>query len=152
MLTLGPRDETGRHHAYTRFRLAWNHNPQPTATACRPGQPEVTLLTLTVLPQWQDLAQGAAPLQARWQQFLAATEQHELGHVHLCIRAANSLSAQLAGLPPRPDCAALQADAERLAATILRALGQKHAEYDRQTEHGVRQGGHLTTDLLADSY
>ena len=146
----GPRDSGGRHHAYTRWRLRWTHDPQPVgsnaplASGCRPGQPQITLFLLTVAPRWVDVEQAAPSLRSTWARFLEATQQHEEGHRNLCMRAAQSLLDRLRSLSPAEDCSRLQQQAQQVAAQVLDDLLARQRAYDRLTDHGMRQG----TDLL----
>lgn len=151
MRELGPRESGRRHHAYTRFRLRWTHDPQPVSRAvdssqvgCRSGQPQITLFLLTVAPRWLDQAQAPPSLQAVWDRFLAATQEHEEGHRNLCMRAAQSLLQRLRSLQPAGDCSQLQTQAQKAAAQALSDLAARQSAYDRLTDHGLRQG----TDVL----
>lgn len=151
MRELGPRELGRRHHAYTRFRLRWTHDPQPVSPAvdssqagCRVGQPQIALFLLTVAPRWLDQAQAPASLQAVWDRFLAATQEHEEGHRNLCMRAAQSLLERLRSLQPAGDCLQLQKQAQKVAAQALSDLAARQRAYDRLTDHGLRQG----TDAL----
>jgi predicted secreted Zn-dependent protease len=137
-----PVREEGRiYHAYSRWtvgwRLGWEHDG---AGQCRVASAQVTLDGTITLPR---LVAGDALQGRRFDRYLTALTDHELGHYHHGEEAAAAVASALQALGPMDNCAALDRAAGATAAAIVERYRQRDREYDRLTEHGRTQGASL---------
>lgn len=143
MESLGPVDqnEGKRFQGNTSWNVRWNYMmaPQPGGL-CRLEQIAVTLQVTMTLPDWQPKRRADSLLKSRWPAFLSALTNHEMGHRANGVRAAFAVRDALAGMAPGGDCRQLGDSANAAAKAALDARQGADADYDRQTEHGARQG------------
>lgn len=146
MDSLGPVDanEGKRFQGNTSWNVRWNYMmaPQPGGL-CRLEQVAVTLQVTMTLPDWTPKRHADSLLKSRWPAFLSALTNHEMGHRANGVRAAFAVRDALAGVAPLASCRQLGDAANAAASAAMAARQGADAEYDRQTEHGARQGVRL---------
>lgn len=143
MEKLGPVDgnEGKRYQGNTSWSVRWNFMmmPQPGGV-CRLEQVAVTLQVTMTLPEWQPKRHADTLLKSRWPAFLSALTNHEMGHRANGVRAAFAVRDAPAGVAPASGCRQLGDAANAAAKAALDARQGADAAYDRETEHGARQG------------
>lgn len=98
-------------------------------------------LSLVVhLPDWQDSARAPAALQQAWQRFLRALRAHEEGHVRLALKHAAALREEIANSKPEASCSTFMAKLEERVAAAQARMEREQADYDEETQHGIKQG------------
>jgi predicted secreted Zn-dependent protease len=128
-------------HAYTTWRVKWQYRWQIETTGnCRIAEVATTLDTSIQLPR---LDGGNAQQQERFQRYLSALREHELGHHGIGRKAALEVDRQLKAMPAMADCSRLIAAANRLAQHIVERYKDEERTYDLVTEHGRTQGARL---------
>ncbi|QMV64561.1 DUF922 domain-containing protein [Pseudomonas berkeleyensis] len=137
-----PIHENGQvFHAYTRWKVQWNFWWREQ----RDGRCQIdltrTLLNASItLPR---LGGGDAQQRQRFEQYLSALREHELGHYRIGQAAAAEIDAALLATPEYPSCAELQQQANQRANAILQRYAEQEWQYDQQTGHGRSQGAWL---------
>ena len=143
MKRLGPFDqlEGKRFAGNTSWNVRWNYMmaPQPDGR-CRLQQVAITLQVTMTLPDWQPRHRADRLLQSHWPAFLAALTNHEMGHRANGVQAAFAVRDALAAVAPAESCQQLGDTANAVAKAAMESRQGADVEYDRQTEHGVRQG------------
>jgi len=146
MKKLGPIDqhEGKRFAGSTNWDLRWNYlmAPQPDGR-CQLQQVAITLQVTMTLPEWQPKHRADQLLKSHWPAFLAALTNHEMGHRANGVRAAFAVRDALAAVVPAESCQQLGDTANAVAKAAMESRQGADVEYDRQTEHGVRQGVRL---------
>lgn len=128
-------------HAYTTWRVSWEFRWQQDADGnCRVSQVSTGLDSVIQLPR---LDGGSPEQQERFQHYLSALREHELGHHNLGRQAAQEVDARLRSMPSMPDCTRLAAAGNRLAQHIVEDYKDKEHTYDLVTVHGRMQGARL---------
>lgn len=130
------------YHAYTRWRVQWNFWWREQRDGrCQIDLTRTRLNATITLPR---LGGGDAQQRKRFEQYLGALREHELGHYRIGQAAAAEIDAALLQTSEYPSCAELQQQANRRANAILRRHAEQERQYDQQTGHGRSQGAWLT--------
>lgn len=79
-------------------------------------------------------------VQNRWSAFTDNTITHESGHVKLDLDGAREYQRALGNYPPAADCGTLQSGLRDLFNSNFSAIDRANVDYDRQTQHGRKQG------------
>lgn len=142
------RDEQGRpmgFSAFTRVRIDWTYRYAPSAGRCAATEVGVTAAIETILPRWTPPPRASTALRARWNRFIRRVQVHEEGHAARATVSAVRVHEAIRALRPR-SCATFAAEADAAGQAVLDALGAWDRAYDRDTEHGRRQGAYWSTD------
>lgn len=146
MARLGPVDqnEGKRFQGNTSWSVRWNYMMvQRSDGRCGLQQPAITLQVTMTLPDWQPKRRADSLLRSRWPVYLSALTNHEMGHRANGVRAAFAVRDALAAVEPADSCQQLGDAANAAAKAAIDARQGADADYDRQTEHGARQGVRL---------
>jgi predicted secreted Zn-dependent protease len=128
-------------HAYTSWRVSWHYRWTADANGdCRIAEISTGLNTTIQLPR---LVGGSDILRERFQRYLTALNQHELGHHQIGRKAALEVNRQLQAMPAMSDCQRLSTAANKLASRIVNQLKDEERTYDLITVHGRLQGARL---------
>lgn len=137
---LGPVRGGRRFSAYTDWQVHWAYQRVSEGDLWRATDVTVTVTLRTTLPRWHPCATADAALARAWSEYVSALEVHEAGHAALAEAAAQALCEGLCGLSPEPSREALDARATATAHAVVEEHRRREADYDRETEHGARQG------------
>lgn len=130
------------YHGYTRWRIDWSFTWNPLADGrCQIDQVTTKLYGHITLPA---LFLASSDQQQRFDTYLKALNQHELGHYAIGQSAAQRIDQQLAKLPTQPDCTSLERTANKLGHDILQDATEQGKRYDQDTEYGKTQGAYLS--------
>jgi predicted secreted Zn-dependent protease len=103
-----------------------------------------TTVTATIritMPRWNGFASASAAEQREWRRFVDALRDHEQGHLDLVVRHLSDVDQRLIGRTT--------ANAESAWRRALAALDAATKEYDRETDHGRRQGTSIDVSVGA---
>ena len=130
------------YHAYTRWQVQWNFWWREQRDGrCQIDRSRTQLNATITLPR---LGGGDAQQRQRFEQYLGALREHELGHYRIGQAAAAEIDAALLATPEYPSCTELQQQANRRANAVLQRHLEHERRYDRETGHGRSQGARLT--------
>lgn len=128
-------------HAYTTWRVNWNYRWAVDSNGdCRIIAVSTGLNTTIQLPR---LVGGSYSQRERFQRYLSALNQHELGHHEIGRKAALEVDRQLQAMPAMSDCQRLSSAANKLAYRVVNQLKDEERTYDLITVHGRLQGARL---------
>ena len=146
MAQLGPYDkgEGRRFQGFTEWFVRWNYQlaHQPGGK-CSLGELNVDLDVKMTLPEWEPKRHADRLLVQEWPHFLAKLTEHEMGHRNNAVRAAFAVRDAITAVAPMADCGQFTSAMNAAGNAALAQLRDADAEYDRQTEHGARQGVRL---------
>lgn len=125
------RNDGERVDALTHWAMRWRWTGTRRGR-CNLASARVTVSAMVTLPRLAHPDLAPAPLVAQWNQYLAALEAHEAGHV----RYAYAHRAMVLDAIRRATCATASAAAQ----ATLTAIMAHDLDYDRDTQHGRRQG------------
>ena len=125
-------------HGHTRWTHDWSFRWWREANGrCRITSNTTRLDLVITLP---DLGSGSAAMRQRFQDFRSALHEHELGHARIARDTANRIDRAILDLPEMASCTALEASANRIAREALADGEREQRRYDRDTDHGRRDG------------
>jgi predicted secreted Zn-dependent protease len=142
MRALGPIDEsTGeRFDGYTRWNTSWNYGVESAGRRCGLAKADVSLDVVITLPKWEPGPAARHRLVAGWPTYLSKLEAHEQGHRSIAVQAAEAVHDALATADPQPTCKQLMDELDRVAKEALEQYRQANRDYDRDTDHGAKEG------------
>lgn len=146
MATLGPYDknEERRFQGFTQWSVRWNYEMSQQADGtCSLETPTVALEVQMTLPEWEPKRHADHLLVQDWPVFLAKLTEHEMGHRANGVRAAFAVRDAIAAVAPMADCGQLASAVDEAGNAAIAQFNKADAEYDRQTEHGAKQGVRL---------
>ena len=136
-----PLREGGRvFHGYARWHVDWRWRTRAEGADCRLEAIAVSLRATVTLPR---LDGGTPAVRQQFDRYLEALRGHEEGHLGIARRAAAEIERALQALPAGPGCSALERQANAHAQSILARHTAEERRYDRDTDHGRRQGVQL---------
>ena len=91
------------------------------------------------MPRWVNRHEAARDVQERWDGAYRSVELHERGHVQISLDIARDLERRLKAIQPQASCDALDAEARRTWEELDRRERERQAQYDSETEHGLKQ-------------
>ena len=147
MQAKGPADSSGsRFPAYTRWRVSWNFRYESTPGSCKLTELNASVEGTTTLPHWVEGDAASTPLKKEWQDFIAALRVHESGHYAHGVEAAAEVQGIEPSIQPASDCPDLTRQVTHRAESILEKYRAIDAQYDRDTNHGQKQGAVLMSE------
>lgn len=140
--TASPHRQDGQiHHAYTTWYVRWRFRWREGADGrCRITGVTTELSGTISLPR---LVGADAAQQARFERYLEALREHELGHYANGREAALAIDAGIQALPAMPNCKTLASTANALGYRTVNEHKARDAQYDASTGHGRTQGAWL---------
>ena len=136
-------DYQGREKRFTGqtdWHIEWRACFEPQGTRCRIGGVLSTVHVTYTLPRWADRDAAPAPLQDRWDRYLASLATHEKGHGAVAQDVAGLIEQALVGRVAEMGCEALHAQSTRIVDEVMQRGEALQRAYDRATDHGSTQG------------
>lgn len=128
-------------YGYTKWDIHWNIRLDKNNRGnCRPRAVKTTLITTITLPK---LMSDDPDQQLKFEGFISALKQHELGHYQFGKAAATAIDRELYYLPAMRHCSSLKKRVNDTANRTLELYQEKDRSYDAATEHGKSQGAWL---------
>ncbi|MCK5666610.1 MAG: DUF922 domain-containing Zn-dependent protease [Thiotrichaceae bacterium] len=137
----GPIGENGkRYHAVTRWQANWNYAWREAANGCQLDKVEVSVDIEYLLPELKDLDTKAQKFRNDWNTYFLALFKHEQQHKDYAIQAATELEKELLAINSLQACFTLKDKMADTAQKVLDKYERKEKEFDRVTDHGLKQG------------
>ncbi len=134
-----PHEANARYYAQTDWHLDAHWYWRQTLRGCEVDRGDVTLAMTVTVPILSAL-NASQEVQSRWSAFIDSTIAHESGHVKLDLDGAREYQRALGTYPPAANCSALQSRLRDLFNSNFVAIDRANVDYDRQTQHGRKQG------------
>jgi predicted secreted Zn-dependent protease len=129
-----------RYRGYTQWLVRWQYQWWSTAQQCQITKVTTNLDVTYTLPRIPP-NHGSDPEARRvFNRYLAALFKHEENHKNSGLYGARAIEKALLNLGPFPNCQSLQSKAESTAQQIIQRYRQRDLDYDRQTDHGRKEG------------
>ena len=144
----GPVDKSSglRFPAYTEWRVSWDFRYESAPGICKLTGLDASVEGTTTLPHWVEGDAAPASLGKEWEDFVAALWVHESGHYAHGVEAADEIQALEGSTPPASDCQELTRQVTGRAESIVDKYRAIDAQYDRDTNHGQKQGAVLVIE------
>ena len=129
-----------KYDAHTDWHVNWHFRWNKSGGLCRITKVWTRVNVQYTLPKLNDSAALPRPLQQKWNTYYEALIRHEEGHGNIGVRAANEVENEIRNMPAQPNCRQLEIDANRLGNEIIDKYHELEKEYDRKTNHGMKDG------------
>lgn len=141
ILATSPVQQNGRPYAaYTRWNASWRLWWRDDGDSCAISKVRTKLDVTYTLPRLTQTSSVPASVTAHWDKYYAALFEHELGHKHLGVEAANAIENQISGMGPRETCEQLEKDANNIGKSVIDQYSLLEKHYDHTTNHGLKTG------------
>ncbi|MFT4195259.1 DUF922 domain-containing protein [Ottowia sp.] len=128
----------GGYWAMARWNPSYTYQYARNGDTCRITAAEIKLVGHILMPEWRGKSGASATDQAKWNLMHAKLLRHEQGHIQYGREFSILLRERLAGMGFVP-CTELAGRARSIYDKLLTNLRERDRDYDRRTEHGVRQ-------------
>lgn len=140
----GPAGSDGKRFAgETKWDIQWKFKHEQQGVTCAMKKVAVVVGIAQTMPKWRGEAKGTAALKTRWRNFGEALTRHEDRHKKHGLDAGREIEAALLAVRPARNCEELGRTANAAAEGVERKYRQLDQEYDRDTDHGRKQGAAL---------
>ncbi len=129
--------------AATSWHVRWQYDYSAIARGCQLKKSWVEVEIQTTLPHWDRTKPVNSPLLREWQRYSEALNIHEKGHQQNASAAGEAVKQFLETLETGASCQVLIDKISMAARQIIAEYRQRDRDYDRQTQHGLRQGAIL---------
>jgi len=141
MNRLRPRESGGKDFdARTDWWINWYYTYGRAGGSCTIAAANVRVRIVFTLPRWHPGRGAATALVEKWNRYMRALRRHESGHADHAVVNGRRILDGLRRLVPRPSCTELGRAANALGQSEIRRGNAWDVAYDRQTQHGARQG------------
>jgi predicted secreted Zn-dependent protease len=126
-------------HGLANWDISYQYTTVPSGTMCRFDSVRLTVKGEILMPKWTDEAAAPPSLRQRWQDYYAALQQHEEGHVQHGNELAALVQEKFLGYGDMA-CGQAKAIAQSEFDRLYNNLKNRDKEYDQRTQHGATQG------------
>lgn len=142
MKSLHDRGPTARGKTYfglTTSQTGFNFQLVPTESGCRIGTFGVFTEIIVTLPKWDPPHGTPDELENQWERFIQQLTRHEMWHAQASRDGTNETWRAVRAMTGR-SCRELDRNAKAEIARISEAVERRNEDYDRETDHGRRDG------------
>ena len=125
--------------AYTSWFVNWRFNWNENHGKCSMTNVKTTVKVNFTLPKWKNSNSAAVDLKKRWTHYYNALITHENGHKDFGVNAAKEVESRLSVLSAK-SCSSLKSKANRLGKKIIDKYIVLEKKYDKNTNHGMKNG------------
>jgi predicted secreted Zn-dependent protease len=136
-------DGSAGYDALTRWNVHWSFRFDRSSGGCRLAAALIDLTIDISLPRLSAEAGLNPDAAQRWHAYVAALEEHEMGHAGRESAVVEALKDALEAAGPAADCSALGADLNAIGNDYVTQISLVDAAYDAETGHGATQGAVL---------
>lgn len=136
---LGPLQDGSHWAGMTQSRYSFSYQYQQNQASCSLRTVKVQVEIVFVMPRWDGSPGASAELVRRWNSFNSALQTHENGHREIIVQNLKGLYNTLVSLSPSR-CDQLKARLEGIVSKTSEQIDAQNAQYDDQTQHGLKQG------------
>lgn len=123
---------------WARWKVDYHVDRNSHGSDCSVGAVSIRMTGRILMPEWTDEKSTVDIQQYRWRQMYSGLKRHEDGHIQNGREFAILLKQRLLGMGTVP-CAELDERARREYELLSANLRDRDREYDRRTQHGLRQ-------------
>lgn len=130
-----------RYHGYTKWYVKWRYRWHKQADGrCKITSVNTSITGDILLPK---LENANAQQTERFNRYIAALREHELGHYNLGKEAGIKIDDYISTMPEMSSCAELEQTANDFGYQTLDEYRAIEKQYDADTQHGKTQGAWL---------
>jgi len=126
--------------AYTKWRVEWDARVEYMDGVYKPGRIKVSVKSDITMPAYKPPTNGvSSEFLRQWAVFYKNLLNHEIGHVNIAKKAGEDVYSTIAKLPPMESRRELLQLIDETAKKVVDKYRDKEIEYDRKTQHGLKQ-------------
>jgi predicted secreted Zn-dependent protease len=126
-------------HGVANWDISYQYTTVPSGNMCRFDSVRLSVKGEILMPKWTDEDSAPPTLRQRWQEYYAALQQHEEGHVQLGNELAVLVQEKFLGYGDMA-CGQAKAIAQSEFDRLYNNMKNRDKEYDQRTQHGATQG------------
>ena len=126
-------------HGLANWDISYQYTTVPSGSMCRFDSVRLSVKGEILMPEWTDEDAASPTLRQRWQEYYAALQQHEEGHVQLGNELAVLVQEKFLGYGDMA-CGQAKAIAQSEFDRLYNNTKNRDKEYDQRTQHGATQG------------
>jgi predicted secreted Zn-dependent protease len=126
-------------HGLAKWSVAFENSTEPRGDDCAISTVHVRVTGEILMPRWVDAAAAPLDLKRRWDDYYAALQRHEEGHIQHGRELALLVKERLMGLGVMA-CDRLKSLARDESQQLYDNLKARDKQYDVRTNHGATQG------------
>lgn len=123
---------------WARWNVRYTHDKKVEKSDCAISSLTVHVTGEIMMPEWAEEKSAKPAEQSAWRTMYANLKRHEDGHIQHGREFALLLKERLLGMGFVP-CSELESRMRQEHHRLYGNLKSRDAEYDRRTEHGLRQ-------------
>lgn len=123
---------------WARWDVTYTFDTLPKHDLCSVERAHIVVKGQILMPKWETAADASPADQQAWQTMYGTLLRHEEGHIQNGRDFALLFRERLVGIANVP-CDSIKGHAEAIYRTLYKNLQDRDAEYDRRTQHGVRE-------------
>ncbi len=136
----GPLAKSGkRFHASTHWNISWSYRWIESNQQCRLNKTDISVQVDMLLPRLKNRDSLDEKVRTKWDQYIAALTAHEQQHQAFGQEAANEIERLLLNTPAM-NCFRMEKHLNERAQEILAKYKNLEEQFDRDTEHGAKDG------------
>jgi|WetSurMetagenome_2_1015567.scaffolds.fasta_scaffold58231_3 predicted secreted Zn-dependent protease len=125
--------------ARTDWTVRWKFSVVDFGDGARVRSFDVETTITVTLPSWKAPADASKPLLEGWKRYFDTLKRHEGGHVVLALQAAAAVRKHAGAVTEAPSAQELTRQINQAANKVIDQFREKDKEYDRITQHGMKQ-------------
>lgn len=129
--------------ALTTWQLKWNSRVASANGQCRLVGFEIKTTVVITMPSWRAPTNAPPELVQRWVSYYTALQHHEQYHAQSATLATEAVRKKIGTIGPEANCAVLQTNIKTMVDAVIAQFRQRDADYDRETDHGRKEGARL---------
>lgn len=138
-----PGGAKARTDALTTWNIKWQTQVSPVGGEYRLTSFSTTTTIIITMPSWKAPTNAAPQVMKKWLSYYSALQKHEVNHSKTGTQAAEALRKRIGEVGSDPDRTRLQQRIQQLADAVIAEFRKRDADYDRETDHGRKDGANL---------
>ena len=129
--------------ALTTWNIKWQTQVNPVGGEYRLTSFNTTTTIVITMPSWMAPTNAAPQLMKKWLSYYSVLQKHEVNHSKIGTQAAEALRKRIGEIGSDADRSRLQLRIQKMADSVIAEFRQRDADYDRETDHGRKEGANL---------
>jgi predicted secreted Zn-dependent protease len=126
--------------AYTKWWVEWVADVEYVDGLYKPGRVKVLVKSDIIMPAYKPPTNGvSSEFLRQWALFYKNLLDHEIGHVNIAKKAGEDVYSTVMKLPPMASRRELLLLIDQTAKKVVDKYRDKEIEYDKKTQHGLKQ-------------
>lgn len=117
-----------------------HYQAKETSKSCKLINIKSVAIPTFVYPQWERPENPLKATVEAWEKMIKNLKIHEVGHKDIAMKGVTEMQQVLESVPAYPTCDELKKVTDEKADEIDNKYVEMNKQYDKDTEHGIKQG------------